>query len=129
MKKAGLQTGVSGLTLIETLLAILILSSGIIFIAPAFLKSGSILADLGHRYEAELMINNLIVEEEGNLRSHHELDQRTLRGKDTRGDVVYAYEFQAVPQDRLGRLYLLTVRVNWQDFKENQITRSAYILQ
>ena len=129
MKKDGSRIGIEGLTLIETLFAVLILSSGVIFIIPLFFKSGGILAHLAGRYEAGLLINNLIADKEKSLRNYHELDENTDRGKLEWENMSYSYEMEAAPQDPRGRLYLLTAHVRWRDFKENEVTRTAYVLQ
>lgn len=134
MKKAGSLTGskdasLAGFTLIEVLFAILILSSGIIYIAPALFRSGGILAHIGYTYEAEIVANNLIDQQEEDLRKFYEINQSLSRGNVQRRGIVYSYEFEAKPQNRAGRLYFLTVRVQWRDLRQNEITRSAYILR
>ena len=129
MKKAGSRTGGKGLTLVETLLAVLILSSAILFISPAFFRSGGALAHLSHRFEAELLMNNLISQTEESLRKYHSLDQRALRGEEKSGNASYSYDLQVFPQDKSGSLYLLTIHMNWRDLKDNQISKTAYILQ
>ena len=118
-----------GLTLVETLLAAVILSSSVIFIAPAFFKSGWMMASLTHRYEAELLIDNLIFEKEIDLREHFEIDRRTEHGEEDSGRMIYSYELETYPQDTFGRLYRLIARVRWRDFKENQASKTAYILR
>ena len=118
-----------GLTLVETLLAAVILSLSIIFIAPAFFKSGWMMASLTHRYEAELLMDNLISDKEIDLREHFEIDRRTERGEEDSGRMVYTYELETYPQDTFGRLYRLIAHVHWQDFKENQVSKTAYILK
>ncbi len=132
MKRAESPIGVrapKGFTLIETLLAVLILASGIIFITPVFFKSGAILASLTRRYEAELLMNNLIVEKEESLRSTGSLDQRASRGEILCNNISYSYELKLVPEDAEGRLYSVTVGIGWHDFKENKISTTACILQ
>ena len=129
MKKAGSRTGPKGLTLVETLLAVLILSSAIVFIMPAFFKSGAVLSHLTHRSEAELLMSNLIAQKEEDLRVHHSLDSRTSQGESTVGNISYEYALDVFPEDKSGNLYLLTIRVNWHDIKDNQISKIAYILQ
>ena len=134
MKKAGSPTGLrkknpEGLTLLETLLAALILSSSIIFIAPAFFRSGLSISSLTHRYEAELLMDNLISEKEIDLRENFEIDHRTLTGEEDSGRMIYSYELETRPEDPAGRLYLLTARVQWHDMKPNQVSKKAYILK
>ena len=87
------------------------------------------MAALVHRYEAALLIDNLICEKEIDLREHLEIDSRTLSGQEDSGRMLYAYELETHPQDEDGRLYLLTARVRWHDLKDNQITKQAYILK
>ena len=94
MKKAGSRTGLKGLSLVETLLAVLILSSTIVFIIPAFFKSGAIISHLTHRCEADLLISNLIAQKEEDLRTHKQLDSRTSRGEESVGNTVYTYELE-----------------------------------
>ncbi len=129
MKKAELPTGRKGFTLIETLLAVVIFSSGILFIAPALLRSGSILAHLDYGYEAGMIAENLIAKNEENLRKFHQINEAFLQGKVESLGIDYSYEIDFLPQDIFKHLYLLTVRVYWQDSKPNQLARSAYILQ
>ena len=135
MKKAGSPTGLEvlsgrrGFTLLETLFAILILSSGIIFIAPALFKSGTILAHISCGYQASILADNLIAEKEEDLWSHHQIDELTSRGQVSSQGVDYSYEIETSRQDVIGRFYRLTVRIFWKDIHENRIERTAYILQ
>ena len=131
MKKAVLPIGVNnkGLTLVETLLAALILSSAIVFIAPAIFKSGGILAHVERRYGAELLINNLIAQRQEDLQTHLSLDERNLEGEEGPPRAPYFYKIETFAEDTAGRLYRLTVHVNWRDFKENHLSKTAYILR
>ena len=132
MKKEESRTGArspQGFTLIETLFAVIILSSGILFITPAFFRSGQILAYLAHSYEAGLLLNNVIAEKEESLRKFRTLDERISRGQVDSGGVSYAYEVEMTPQNRSGGLYLLTANVRWRDTKQNQVSRTTYILR
>lgn len=129
MKKAGSATGAEGFTLVETLLAILILSSGILFLAPALFKSGAVVAHAACGYQAELLAGNLIAQKEEDLRKYKQINQADTRSETLSGGVSYLCEMKALPQDRLGRLYLVTVRISWKDMRQNQIVRTAYILQ
>ncbi len=138
MKKAVSPTGarlreaprrVRGFTLIETLFAILILSSGIIFIAPALFKSGVIMTRVACGYQADLLAGNLISEKEEDLRKFNQMTSLTTRGTARMRGTDFFYEIEASSQDRLMRLYQLTVRIHWKDIRENQIIRTAYILR
>lgn len=129
MRKAASPTGVDGFTLIETLFAVLILSAGVIFIAPALFRSGGVMAHLSCRFEAQLLMNNLIVEQEESLRRDHQLDESGLRGTAQFNGVTYAYELKGEPQDEQKHLYFLTARVAWRDIKENSISKAINILQ
>ena len=129
MKKVKSRTGVNGFTLIETLFAVLILSSGIVFITPAFFKSGGVLARLAGGYRAEILLNNLITEKEESLRNFGEINTTLSRGTEEAGGFTYTYELEIFPQDSLGRLYLLNARIAWSDYKQNRLSRVAYILR
>ena len=129
MKKAGSPTGFKGFTLLEILFAILILSSGILYIAPALFRSGGLLAHVERVYGAELVAANLISQQEEDLRKFDQINQSLSRGDIQSSGISYAYEFETTPQDRAGRLYLVTARVRWRDLRQNEITRKAYILR
>lgn len=130
MKKAGSPTGNSrGFTLVETLLAALVLSCGIVFVVPSFFRAGAALSHVSCLYTAERLANNLIADREQSLRKDRELDGAPLRGRETFGSVAYSYEVEAVPENLRESLYRLTVTVRWKDSRDSRIVRSAFVLR
>ena len=98
MKKAESRTGNKkqnrggGFTLIEVLLAVSVISMGVVFILPTFFKSMNVLAYLSDRFEADLWADNLLVEAEEVLKKDHRLEDWPVVGKEAKGDQVYSYQ-------------------------------------
>ena len=123
-----MKTRRAGFTLVETLFAVTVLSLGLLAIFPAFFKSANTLAHLSQRYQASLLMNNLFSDTEEKLRSGEAL-LPLAQGKEPLGSGACLYTITALPQDGLNRAYLVTVDLEWRDFKENHLSRTALVIR
>lgn len=117
----------AGFTLIEVLLSLAVFSIGMMMIFPSYFKSSELLAHLSRRYEANLIVNNLLVESEINFRKAQDGRPPASAGSIRLNENDYQYRMRLVPQDKAGGLYRLTAEIEWRDRKQNRFSRSAVI--
>ena len=128
MRKAGSPTGNrEGYTLLEILVTVAVLGVGLMFILPAFVRSGTALSYLSSRHYADGIAENLFTDAELSLRRENHLTQFPADGSVEVAGVTYRYTLEALPQDKKGFLYDLKARVEWKDSKSNSITRTATV--
>lgn len=127
MKKAELLIGNKAYTLIEVLCAIIVISTGVLFIFPGLFKASQTIAYLPNRFQADIVLNNLFVNvEEGFCKTGFLTNSNQTGEKEMNGQ-KFVYETSAQPLDTIGTIYQMKAEVTWKDFKKNAISRTGII--
>ena len=121
--------GNKGYTLLEILLTVSVLSMAMAYIFPAFFKSADLSANVSSRLQADLLVNNLCVKAEADLRRDGTLSDIPVRGRAELGGKIYDYVVQSRKQNSTGTLYALEVAMEWHDFKKNALHRTFYVFR
>lgn len=135
MKKAASATHNSGYTLFELLITVAVLSVGISFLFPAFFQSGNALNGLTARYEANLALNNLLVETEEHIRTH-DLKEWPKEGRISMGRREFPYRMEIKPAQVLRKgplekpitVYRLSGSVVWSPEGNKSVSGVSYVL-
>ena len=134
MKKAASPTGNSpvdarGYTLLEILLTVSVIAVASAFIFPSFFKSADMLENIKGRFLADMVLSDLLVQSEIDLRRSGSLELAPRKGKTALGGKTFDFVLNAAKRDTHGRLYEVHAGVEWRDFKKNTVSESAYAFQ
>lgn len=108
---------------------IAVMAIGIAFIFPFYVKYVDVLSYLAHRYEAGLLAEELFTKAEDSFKLNHSPNQSLLSGDTTLNKITYSHKMNFIPSDKSGNVCEVKVRIEWNDLKKNQISRTAYIVR
>ncbi len=119
----------SGLTLIELLVSVVILTVGIVVIQRALLSSVMALSYVNGRSEASRLVSEKIWEiQEQSLREGR-IRQTVEKGILMGESKTYEYEMTAKTLEPLHRLYEIELTASWpQSWQRKALTRAFYVL-
>lgn len=132
MRKPGSPTGNSlsrnrGFTLLEVLLAVVVIAMGASVLLPALTRPAQILAHLQHRSEALWVAGNVLADAETHFRKYGSMAGWSGTGRRPMGAGEYELDVRLGDPGYGARVCSVEVSVSWTDQKENRLTRHELI--
>lgn len=122
----------SGFTFIEVMVALIILSAGIVSVLKVFIFSMDQLSYLSNRVYADILLDNKMVQMSRVLNAYNALNMNDLKGETEMNvgskEIAFKEDFKISEIEGLSGLFQLECFISWNEKSKNiQLSKAGYL--